>query len=344
MRPLMVGSKPTTTSPITGPITYQPGLCSSTAAIGSLPSRWKVDKISGEYEVRPRRAADRQRTSSVEAARWLPPRPLPASGAWGEFNPIAIQLRRLGGMAALLARCVAALAKPPFRWRGELVRSGIRTVRLTLPAIAIAIAAWGFSGPGLQAGNFLVTFGSLDRSGGFMVVAILREFGTFVTASVVAGVAGTMLTAELGTRKVRGELEALAVLGVDPVRDLVAPRVLALTLAMVGLNLFALVFGVLGGWLATTLVLHGSSAAFVTSFFANTTAPDVVASAVKVAVFGLLIGVICAYHGLAVEGGPAGVGRAVNRAVVGCLVAIFFVNLVFTQWFLASFPDVAVFH
>jgi phospholipid/cholesterol/gamma-HCH transport system permease protein len=247
-------------------------------------------------------------------------------------------------MAALLARCLRALARPPFRWRAELVRSGIHTVRLTLPAIALSISAWGFSGPGLQAGNFLVTFGSLDRSGGFMVVAILREFGTFVTASVVAGVAGTMLTAELGTRKTRGELEALELLGVDPVRDLVAPRVLGFALAMIGLDLFALVFGVLGGWLATSLVLHGSSGAFVTSFFANTTAPDVVASVVKCAIFGLLIGVICGYHGLAVQGGPAGVGRAVNRAVVDCLIAIFFVNLVFTQWFLSAFPDVGVFH
>jgi phospholipid/cholesterol/gamma-HCH transport system permease protein len=280
----------------------------------------------------------------MEAARFLLARTQAATGARRETNPILVQVRRLGGMAALLWRCVAALAHPPFRWRAELVRSGIRTVRLTLPAISIAIAAWGFSGPGLQAGNFLVTFGSLDRSGGFMVVAILREFGTFVTASVVAGVAGTMLTAELGTRKVRGELEALEVLGVDPVRDLVAPRVLAFMLAMIGLDLFALVFGVFGGWLATSLVLHGSGGAFVTSFFANTTAPDVVASVVKVAIFGVLIGVICAYHGLAVEGGPAGVGRAVSRAVVGCLVAIFFVNLVFTQWFLASFPDVGVFH
>ena len=70
---------------------------------------------------------------------------------------------------------------------------------------------------------------------------------------------------------------------------------------------------------------------------------DVFASLIKCAVFGGLIGVICAYHGLTVTGGPAGVGRAVNRAVVSCLVAIFVVNLIYTQWFLASFPSVGVF-
>src|SRR3954463_2481124 len=185
-------------------------------------------------------------------------------------------------MALLSWRCAEALARPPFRWRGALVRFAARSVRLTLPPIAISIAAWGFAGPGLQAGNFLVTFGSLDRSGGFMVVAILREFGTFVTATVVAGVGGTMLTAELGTRKVRGELDALATLGVDPIRDLVAPRVLVYPLIMVGLDLFALVFGVFGGYLATTFVLGGSTGAFVRSFFSNTTFADLAASMIKV--------------------------------------------------------------
>jgi phospholipid/cholesterol/gamma-HCH transport system permease protein len=253
------------------------------------------------------------------------------------------RLRTLGAMAELAGQCLRALTRPTRSRRRELMRQSAAILRAALPASLLSIAAWGFAGPGLQAGNFLVTFGSIDRSGGFMVVAIVREFGTYVTATVVAGVVGTMFTAELGTRSVRGELDALAVLGVDPVKELVAPRVLALVLAMIGLDLLALLFGVLGGYLATTLVLGGTEGAFLASFFANTTPADVIASLVKVAIFGGLIGVICAYHGLTVTGGPAGVGRAVNRAVVGCLVAIFVVNLIYTQWFLASFPSVGVF-
>jgi phospholipid/cholesterol/gamma-HCH transport system permease protein len=249
---------------------------------------------------------------------------------------------RIGGMAALALRVLAALARPPFAWRRE---SGIflSTMLLaTLPAIAVSIALWGFSGPGLQAGNFLVLFGAPDRAGGFMVVAILREFGTFVTATVVAGVAGTALTAELGARKVRGEIDALAVLGIDPVAALVAPRVLALIVAMVGLDLLALLCGVGGGYIASVFVLGATSGAFFDSFFANTTYVDLIASLLKVGIFGALIGVICAWHGLHASGGPEGVGRAVNRAVVGCLIAIFIVNLVFTQGLLAAFPGVGV--
>ncbi len=253
------------------------------------------------------------------------------------------RVRAIGAMADLALACLRAFAHPTRNRRRELIRQSAAILKAALPASMLSIAAWGFAGPGLQAGNFLVTFGSIDRSGGFMVVAIVREFGTYVTATVVAGVVGTMFTAELGARSVRGELDALIALGVDPVKDLVAPRVLALVLTMIGLDLFALVCGVFGGYLATTLVLGGTKGAFFASFFANTTAADLFASLLKVAVFGGLIGVICAYHGLTVTGGAAAVGRAVNRAVVGCLIAIFVVNLIYTQWFLASFPQVGVF-
>jgi phospholipid/cholesterol/gamma-HCH transport system permease protein len=246
-------------------------------------------------------------------------------------------------MAALAGACAQAMVRPSRRRRDETVRQCAAILKASLPAAMLSIAAWGFAGPGLQAGNFLVSFGSIDRSGGFMVVAILREFGTYVTATVVAGIVGTMFTAELGARSVRGELDALAVLGVDPVKELVAPRVLALIVCMVWLDVLALLCGVLGGYLATTLVLDGTRGAFLASFLANTTPADLVASLVKVAIFGALIGIICAYHGLTVSGGAAEVGRAVNRAVVGCLVAIFVVNLIYTQWFLASFPSVGVF-
>lgn len=253
------------------------------------------------------------------------------------------RLRTLGGMAGLAVRATIAVVQPPWVWRREFVLQSIFILKVTLIPIALSIAAWGFSGPGLQAGNFLVTFGTIDRSGGFMVVAIVREFGTFVTATVVAGVVGTTITAELGARKIRDELDALEVLGIDPIAYMVAPRILALTVMMMALDVFALLFGVLGGYLAAVGVLGGTTGGFLVNFFANTTFLDLAASVIKVGIFGFLIGVICCYKGLNAKGGAEGVGRAVNEAVVGCLIAIFFVNLVYTQYFLAAFPDVGVF-
>jgi phospholipid/cholesterol/gamma-HCH transport system permease protein len=246
-------------------------------------------------------------------------------------------------MAVLGIRALAAVVRPPFPWWREYVLQSIFILKTSLLPIGLSVALWGFSGPGLQAGNFLITFGTIDRSGGFMVVAIVREFGTFVTAAVVAGVVGTTITAELGARRIREELEALEVMGVDLIKFLVAPRVLALTTMMAVLNMFALVFGCFGGWVADVAILHGTTAGFLTTFFANTTFIDLAAGVIKVMIFGALIGVICCYKGLNVSGGPEGVGRAVNQAVVGCLVAIFLVNLVYTQYFLAAFPQVGVF-
>src|SRR3954451_13658832 len=184
---------------------------------------------------------------------------------------------RVGGMLALALRVAAALARPPFAWRRESAIFLSTMLVATLPAIAVSIALWGFSGPGLQAGNFLVLFGAPDRAGGFMVVAILREFGTFVTATVVAGVAGTALTAEIGARKVRGELDALAVLGIDPVAALVAPRILALVAAMIALGLLAVLGGVGGAHVASVLVLGASCGASSVFVFADPTFGDLVA-------------------------------------------------------------------
>src|SRR5204862_5543193 len=171
-------------------------------------------------------------------------------------------VEQLGGIAALAGRTLIAAARPPFAWRRQFVIQSIFVLRVSTIPIAISVAAWGFAGPGLQAGNFLATLGGIDRSGGFMVVAIVREFGTFVTATVVAGIVGTTITAELGTRKIREELDALTVMGVEPIAFLVVPRVLALVVMMVVLTMFALVAGVAGGYLASVGFLGATTGAF----------------------------------------------------------------------------------
>ena len=126
--------------------------------------------------------------------------------------------------------------------------------------------------PGLQAANFLVLFGALDRLGGFFVLASIREFAPFVTAIVLAGVAGTAITADLGARKIREELDALQVLGVDPVKNLVVPRFLALMLVTGLFDIYALLFGIFGGILAT-LVNGAPLGPFWATFFTNARSP-----------------------------------------------------------------------
>ena len=123
-------------------------------------------------------------------------------------------------------------------------------------------------------------FGALDRLGGFFVLASIREFAPFVDAIVLAGVAGTAITADLGARKIREELDALQVLGVDPIKNLVVPRFLALMLVTGLFDIYALLFGIFGGILAT-LVNHAPLGPFWATFFNNASTTDLWGSVVK---------------------------------------------------------------
>ena len=158
-------------------------------------------------------------------------------------------------------------------------------------------------------------FGALDRLGGFFVLACIREFAPFVDAIVLAGVAGTAITADLGARKIREELDALQVLGVDPVKNLVVPRFLALMLVTGLFDIYALLFGIFGGIVAT-LVNGAPLGPFWATFFTNASTTDLWGSVLKTTLFGAIIAIVCCYKGMTASGGAEGVGRAVNQAVV----------------------------
>ena len=198
-----------------------------------------------------------------------------------------------------------------------------------------------YAAPGLQAANFLTIFGALDRLGGFFVLGAVREIGPSVTAIVVAGVAGTAITADLGARKVREELDALQVLGVDPVKNLVVPRFLALMVVTGLFDIYALLFGIFGG-IGAELVNGQPLGPFWGTFFANASTTDLWGSVLKSTFFGAIIAIVCCYKGMTASGGAEGVGRAVNEAVVLAFTAIFSFDYVFTQTLLATHPQILV--
>ena len=118
--------------------------------------------------------------------------------------------------------------RPPYPYGDELVEQIAFTIRLCWLPLLTSTFALNLGAPGIQAAGPLQVFGSLDRLGGFFVLTAIRWIGPLVTAVVVAGVAGTAITADLGARKIREELDALQVLGVDPIKNLVVPRFIAL--------------------------------------------------------------------------------------------------------------------
>jgi phospholipid/cholesterol/gamma-HCH transport system permease protein len=252
--------------------------------------------------------------------------------------PAAGPFEQVGELVLLTGRTIVSAVRPPYPYGEEFVGQFIFALQLCWFPLLISTLAINFGAPGLQGANIYSLFGALDRLGGFFVLAAIREIGPFVTGVCVAGIAGTAITADLGARKIREELDALQVLGVDPIKNLVVPRFLALMLITGLLDIFAIITGLAGGILAE-LVYHQSLGGFFATLFSQASVTDLWGSFVKCTLFGAIIAIVCCYKGMTASGGAAGVGRAVNEAVVISFLAFFAFNYVFTQTLLATNPE-----
>src|ERR671919_929158 len=255
------------------------------------------------------------------------------------FLPTKSLLEQVGDMMVLTGKTIVSAVRPPFPYGTEFVQQFLFALRLCWLPLTISTIAFGYGAPGLQAGNFLVIFGAIDRLGGFFVLSSVREFGPIASAIILAGVGGTAITADLGARKIREELDALQVLGVDPIKNLVVPRFLALMVVTGLFDIYAILFGIFGGVVAT-LTNGAPLGPFWATFFTNSSVVDLWGSVLKCTMFGAIIAIRCCYKGMTATGGAAGVGRAVNQAVVIATLGVFAFNYVFTQTLLATHPEI----
>jgi phospholipid/cholesterol/gamma-HCH transport system permease protein len=255
--------------------------------------------------------------------------------------PARSALEQAGDMMILTGKTLVSAIRPPYPYGGELVSQFLFALKLCWFPLLVTMFVVSYAAPGLQAANFLTLFGALDRMGGFFVLAVIREFAPVICSIILAGVAGTAITADLGARKIREELDALQVLGVDPVKNLVVPRFLALMLLTGLFDVFAIIAGV-GGGVVANLVSGGATGPFFATFLTNASTVDLWGSVLKCTLFGAITAVICCYKGMTASGGAEGVGRAVNQAVVMTLMATAAFNFVFTQTLLATHPEINI--
>ncbi len=241
-------------------------------------------------------------------------------------------------MTILTARTLVSALRSPRPYGLELIGQIYFALRLCWFPLLISTFALNLGAPGLQAAGPLQVFGSLDRLGGFFVLTAIRWIGPIVTAVVVGGVAGTAITADLGARKIREELDALQVLGVDPIKNLVVPRFLALMVVTALLDAFAILFGLAAG-IAAELIYHQSLGGFFATLFSNASVTDIWGSVAMCTAFGAIIAIVACFKGMTASGGAAGVGRAVNQSVVISLVGVFAFNYAFTALLLATHPE-----
>jgi phospholipid/cholesterol/gamma-HCH transport system permease protein len=252
--------------------------------------------------------------------------------------PVKNAFEEVGVMMILTVKTVISAVRSPYPYGEELVWQLLFVLKLSWFPLLVSTFALNLGAPGLQAAGVLSLFGALDRLGGFFVVIAIRWIAPLVTAVVVSGVAGTAITADLGARKIREELDALQVLGVDPVKNLVVPRFLALMVITGLLDIFAIVMGLFAG-IAAELLYHQPLGGFFATLFTNATITDLWSSVMMCTMFGAIVAIVCSYKGMSASGGAAGVGRAVNQAVVISLVAVFFFQFVVSSILLATNPD-----
>jgi phospholipid/cholesterol/gamma-HCH transport system permease protein len=185
----------------------------------------------------------------------------------------------------------------------------------------------------LQSGPELVERGLGNYVGGMVGITICKELAPVMISILIAGRIGSAMAAELGSMQVYNEIDALRTMNINPVHYLVLPRMLALTIALPMLVIFAIMVGWLGG--AIVASSNASIAIPMQPYFENmreiVEVSDVANGVFKTIFFALLVGVICCHQGMDTMGGPRGIGRSVTKAVVNSIIMIVLVDYVLSR-------------
>lgn len=255
-------------------------------------------------------------------------------------SPVAGVLRQSGSFLAMSLDTFRAAFQRPFQWREFLQQSWFIASVTILPTALVSIPFGGVIA--LQVGNLFEQFGAQSYTGAASVLAVVREASPIIVALLISGAGGSAICADLGSRKIREEIDAMEVLGINPLQRLVVPRVLASMLIAVFLNGLVAVVGVMGGYFFNVIIGGGTPGAYVASFTTLAKLPDLYAGEVKALLFGLIAGLVACYKGLTAGGGPKGVGDAVNQSVVITFMLLFFVNYILTTVYFQVVPDKGV--
>jgi phospholipid/cholesterol/gamma-HCH transport system permease protein len=237
----------------------------------------------------------------------------------------------------LLFRTMRTVTSVPRKLREILDQMFVTGVR-PLP-VTLFVAVFAGMILSLQTGIELVAYGSHTLIGNIVALSMCREMGPFITATILAATVGSAMAAEIGTMKVSEEIEALEVMSIDPVRYLVMPRVVALSLMCPVLTVLASIVGILGGSIVARQHLDISFSFYIHSVVeslsqSTTFLPkDVYVGVFKGWVFGLTIGIVGCSAGLRANGGALGVGRAVLNAVRNSVLLIIVFGYTITWFF-----------
>lgn len=235
----------------------------------------------------------------------------------------------IGGLVAMAADAAKFVFRRPFQGREFLEQSWFVARVSMMPTLLVAIPFTVLVSFTLNI--LLRELGAADLSGAGAAFGAVTQVGPLVTVLIVAGAGATAMCADLGSRTIREEIDALEVLGINPIQRLVAPRMLASGVVALLLNSVVCIIGILGGYFFSVFVQEVNPGAFAAGITLLTGIPELIISSVKALLFGLVAGLVACYRGLTITGGGAkAVGNAVNETVVYAFMSLFVINVVVT--------------
>ncbi|MBF6355700.1 ABC transporter permease [Nocardia higoensis] len=190
----------------------------------------------------------------------------------------------------------------------------------------------------IQFGLIAGQVGATSLAGAASGLAVIRQGAPLVAATLMAAAVGSAICADLGSRKIRDELDAMEVMGVSVIRRLVVPRLAAAMLVGVALTGLTCFIGFLAGYVFNVFVQDGTPGSFVATFASFATVGDMVLCLIKATVFGAIVAIVGCHKGLDTRGGPGGVANAVNASVVASILLLMIVNVLLTQMYILLFP------
>jgi phospholipid/cholesterol/gamma-HCH transport system permease protein len=203
------------------------------------------------------------------------------------------------------------------------------TVLVTIP-IGVTLS--------IQFGLLAGQVGATSLAGAATGLAVIRQGAPLVASLLLATAVGSAVCADLGSRTMREEIQAMEVIGVSPVRRLVVPRLAAVIMIGVLLTGVTSFVGYIASYLFNVYLQKGTPGSFIATFSSFTTVGDLALALIKAVVFGAIVAITSCHKGLDTRGGPAGVANSVNAAVVESVLLMMIVNLVMSELYVLVFP------
>ena len=235
----------------------------------------------------------------------------------------------VGELGVFAVSGVSHVFRPPYYPR-LIARSLMEIGFYSLPVVALTALFTGMV-LALQSYTGFSRFNAESAIASIVVLSVTRELGPVLAGLMVSGRAGAAMAAELGTMRVTDQIDALSTLSTDPMKYLVAPRLLAGVIAKPLLVCIADILGVMGGFLVSTEKLGFTPGTYLVTTFSHLKTEDVVSGLIKAAVFGFVISLMGSFNGYRSKGGAQGVGAATTSAVVTASILILALDYILTQ-------------